>query len=272
MSGGVHIPGLTRRVGGAIYDHIFDNDGHEVGGVLVGVMGDGPMPVVTGSIAALEARGERASVTFTHEAWSSIHQQLESDFPDAQIVGWYHSHPGFGIFLSSHDLFIHQNFFADPRQIAYVVDPHAGTEGVFGWRDGEIVLLEERPTSRRGTGGPSGPGESASGRRMSDGLRYGGLALVVAMMVGAAVALLAGGGDEPGPASAPVTAPLPTAPVPGSPPTPRPDPAPRPGPAPVPDPAPAPDPVPAPVPEPSPEPGDVPEPDAAPAVHPADPA
>lgn len=243
MSGGVHIPGLTRRVGGAIYDHIFDNDGHEVGGVLVGVMGDGPMPVVTGSIAALEARGERASVTFTHEAWSSIHQQLERDFPDAQIVGWYHSHPGFGIFLSSHDLFIHQNFFADPRQIAYVVDPHAGTEGVFGWRDGEIVLLEERSTSRPGTGGASRTGESARGRRMSDGLRYGGLALVVALMLGAAVALLAGGGDEPGPASAPVTAPPPTVPVPGPPPTPRPDPAPL-----------------------------VPESDAAPAARPTDPA
>jgi len=209
MSKGVHVPGLTRRVSAAIYDHIFDNDSHEVGGVLVGVMGEGPMPVVTGSIAALEARGERASVTFTHEAWSSIHQQLERDFPDAQIIGWYHSHPGFGIFLSSHDLFIHRNFFADPRQIAYVVDPHAGTEGVFGWRDGEIVLLEEGATSRDATGGVTPPREQMSGDRRRDALRYGGLALVVALMVGVAVALFSGGGD-----STPASAPNPAQPAP----------------------------------------------------------
>ena len=31
-------------------------------------------------------------------------------FPECDIVGWYHTHPSFGIFLSHHDLFIHQQF------------------------------------------------------------------------------------------------------------------------------------------------------------------
>ena len=82
-----------------------------------------------------------------------MHEALERDFPDEQIVGWYHSHPGFGIFLSGHDLFIHENFFSGPSQIAYVVDPHAGTEGVFGWREGKIVVLEEGKARRKGTSG-----------------------------------------------------------------------------------------------------------------------
>jgi proteasome lid subunit RPN8/RPN11 len=147
------VPGLNRRVRNAVYDHVFAHDDHEVGGVLVGWLGDGTLPVVTGSIAALEADGQRASVTFTHDAWATIHATMEREFRGQQIVGWYHSHPGFGIFLSTYDRFIHDNFFSEQRQVAYVVDPQAGTEGVFGWRADELVLLSEGPAGRVGTSG-----------------------------------------------------------------------------------------------------------------------
>ena len=50
-------------------------------------------------------------------------------------MGWYHTHPDFGIFLSSHDLFIHRNFFDQPLQVAYVVDPIRQTRGFFRWKD-----------------------------------------------------------------------------------------------------------------------------------------
>jgi len=146
------VPGLDDVVTSQIYEHVFANDDHEVGGVLVGTLGSEALPTITGAIPALEARGERASVTFTHEAWATVHATLEHEFPNHQIVGWYHSHPSFGIFLSRHDLFIHENFFSDPRQVAYVVDPQAGTEGVFVWRDGQVVELVQRSTSRPGTG------------------------------------------------------------------------------------------------------------------------
>jgi proteasome lid subunit RPN8/RPN11 len=132
--------------------------------VLVGYLGSEELPQVTGAIPALEADGQRASVTFTHDAWASIHKQLDRDFPGQQIVGWYHSHPGFGIFLSKYDRFIHDNFFSDAHQIAYVVDPHAGTEGVFWWRDGKLVLLAEGPAGRAGTGGNRSRSPSGRGR------------------------------------------------------------------------------------------------------------
>src|SRR5205823_14556508 len=57
--------------------------------------------------------------------------------PGLDIVGWYHTHPDFGIFLSGHDLFIHQHFFNQPLQVAYVVDPIRQTRGFFQWRDGD---------------------------------------------------------------------------------------------------------------------------------------
>lgn len=161
---GPGFPGLTDRVRDRIYNHVFDNDEGEVGGVLVGRSDDGTA-VLTGSIPALEAQGARASVTFTHDAWTKVHSTLERDFPGMEIVGWYHSHPGFGIFLSNHDMFIHENFFSGPSQIAYVIDPHAGTEGVFGWQDGKVELFYESKTDRQGTRGrhrPSSAGGAAS--------------------------------------------------------------------------------------------------------------
>jgi proteasome lid subunit RPN8/RPN11 len=135
-----------------VYDHVFASDDIEVGGVLVGDIDATGKAEVHGMIPALEADGARASVTFTHEAWQEIIEVQDRDFPDSPvIVGWYHSHPGFGIFLSEHDVFIQKNFFREPFQLAYVVDPQAETEGIFGWRDGEIVLFDEDRTPRRRT-------------------------------------------------------------------------------------------------------------------------
>jgi proteasome lid subunit RPN8/RPN11 len=143
-------PYVTAGVREKIYDHVFSSLDAEVGGVLVGHLREDGSPRVTDIIPALEADGARARVTFTHEAWSVIHATLDRDHPGEEIIGWYHSHPGFGIFLSEHDLFIHRNFFTRAEQIAIVVDPHAGSEGLFVWRDGEVVKAGEEPTPRPG--------------------------------------------------------------------------------------------------------------------------
>src|SRR4051812_46695751 len=126
--------------------------------------------MVTGAIPAISADEQRATLTFTQDSWAHVHRTLDAEFPeDEQIVGWYHSHPGFGIFLSGHDLFIHKNFFDGPSQIALVVDPHAGTQGVFVWRDDEVAPLFEVPTPERWTPvgvRPSAPaGDSPTDRR-----------------------------------------------------------------------------------------------------------
>lgn len=147
------IPGGPYVVDGVreqIYNHVFSSLDAEVGGVLVGRLREDGSPRITTIIPALEAEGARARVTFTHEAWSAIHSTLDRDHPGEEILGWYHSHPGFGIFLSDHDLFIHRNFFARAEQIAIVVDPHAGSEGLFVWREGEVVKAGEGPTLRQG--------------------------------------------------------------------------------------------------------------------------
>ena len=142
------IPGLQQVSIETIYPHVFGSRDKEVGGVLVGRKPNhGFMPLITGAIAAISADEQRATLTFTQETWEYIHRTIESDYPDdEEIVGWYHSHPDFGIFLSDHDLFIHRNFFSGESQIAVVVDPVNRTEGVFAWRDDDITKLFEQPT------------------------------------------------------------------------------------------------------------------------------
>jgi len=46
------------------------------------------------------------------------------------VVGWYHSHPGFGCWLSSVDVQTQQSFESlDPRSVAVVVDPIQSVKG-----------------------------------------------------------------------------------------------------------------------------------------------
>jgi proteasome lid subunit RPN8/RPN11 len=144
---GEEIVGLRELCQRVVYDHVFQNGDREVGGMLVGrVPVSGGMPLVTGAIPAIDADEQATTLTFTQDAWAHVHRRLGRDFPDQdEIVGWYHSHPGHGIFLSDHDLFIHRNFFGGASQVALVVDPHAGTEGLFVWKDKNIEPSFERP-------------------------------------------------------------------------------------------------------------------------------
>jgi len=146
------ITGATWKAGlrAEIYDHVFSDLHHEVGGFLLGNRGDGGRLRVTGAVPASAADQRSASVTFTQDDWANVHAEVEARGSGDQIIGWYHSHPGFGIFLSEFDLFIHRNFFSDLGQIAYVVDPHAGREGLFGWRDEQVSLFAEGDTLRPG--------------------------------------------------------------------------------------------------------------------------
>ena len=112
----------------------------EVCGVLIGSI-DAERMVVEACIAGVNAAQGGAHVTFTQDTWGHIYQIKDKEYPDARIVGWYHSHPGFGVFLSEHDLFIQENFFSDPQQVAWVYDPHTDEEGCFGWVGGKIEKL-----------------------------------------------------------------------------------------------------------------------------------
>ena len=120
--------------------HALSSLQREVAGVLVGrrpeKQPDGRYLVhVFDTIVAKHTVMQGASVTYTPESWRYLNDTLNERYPDetAVMVGWYHTHPGFGIFLSGMDLFIHQNFFTQIWHIAMVLDPRARTSGFFCW-------------------------------------------------------------------------------------------------------------------------------------------
>ena len=112
----------------------------EVGGILVGdVCKDdgGPYLRIDTTIDALHADEQGTELTFTHATWEHIHKEMDEKHQGKRIVGWYHTHPGFGIFLSDRDIFIQRSFFNLPYQVALVYDPKSREHGVFTWRDNE---------------------------------------------------------------------------------------------------------------------------------------
>lgn len=116
----------------------------EICGVLVGRLcqdDEGPFAIVEDCVCCESAASKFAEVTFTHESWAQINEEMDTKFAGKQIVGWYHSHPNFGVFLSDRDCFIHEHFFSGPGQVAYVIDPVRQEEGVFIWRDGTTAAL-----------------------------------------------------------------------------------------------------------------------------------
>jgi proteasome lid subunit RPN8/RPN11 len=116
----------------------------EIGGVLVGELlrdAGGPYLHVTATIDALHAEEKGAELTFTHATWEHIHGEMDRQHENKKLVGWYHTHPGFGVFLSDRDQFIHRSFFDLPFQVAFVYDPKSREHGMFAWRDGEAARL-----------------------------------------------------------------------------------------------------------------------------------
>jgi proteasome lid subunit RPN8/RPN11 len=124
---------VTRR----IRQHARSHMTTEVCGVLIGDKRNNVIEV-RASIEASNAAQAGTHVTFTQDAWESIYRVKDESYPKERIIGWYHSHPGFGVFLSEHDLFIQRNFFSSPDQVAWVYDPHTDEEGCFGWIDGDV--------------------------------------------------------------------------------------------------------------------------------------
>jgi len=70
--------------------------------------------------------------------------------PDGLMsVGWYHSHPGHGIFLSGADMMIMNSIYSLNWQTAYVFDTFSNAKGFFHGKNGEIVAnvhyLDQKP-------------------------------------------------------------------------------------------------------------------------------
>ncbi len=121
--------------------HARENTRVELGGVMLGrhhIDDQGnPFVVISDSLRAKHYEATKGSFKFTHETWSQITRDRNEYRSELEMVGWYHTHPGWGVFLSGMDLFICNNFFNRPLDVALVIDPCAGHRGWFQWENGE---------------------------------------------------------------------------------------------------------------------------------------
>ncbi|MGH2581792.1 MAG: Mov34/MPN/PAD-1 family protein, partial [Anaerolineales bacterium] len=109
---------------------------NEVGGWLAGrwcrdVETKKEFIVVEGLLPAQQVRSGSTFLTFTHDSQVAMLAALEERYAKKGVVGWYHTHPRMGIFLSGYDLWLHEHFFPQPWQVALVVEPHSGAGGFF---------------------------------------------------------------------------------------------------------------------------------------------
>lgn len=128
-----------------LWQYACDNKDREIGGVLLGsVLQDesGEGINIQAYLPGRYMEETLANLTFTHKTWTDINQRHMREHNDKRIIGWFHTHPGHGIFMSRYDLYIHQNYFAGDGQIAAVFDPVHNSAGFFQRR--EDRMLQQR--------------------------------------------------------------------------------------------------------------------------------
>jgi len=82
---------------------------------------DGTKYAIARDIATTDLESSEVSVRFDHERFGKLFEQL--DTAGGVIVGWYHSHPGLGCFMSEKDVDTQRRMFAEDYHAALVVDP-----------------------------------------------------------------------------------------------------------------------------------------------------
>ncbi len=136
---------IQRSVLNSIHAHGKSDTSVEICGVIVGNLHHdriSPYILISAHIPGDKAASKQTQVTFTADTWNAIQVQMEKNYSGLKVVGWYHTHPGFGVFLSGMDLFIQDNFFNLPWQVAWVYDPIAGADGAFIWKSGKSERTE----------------------------------------------------------------------------------------------------------------------------------
>lgn len=193
----------------------------EICGVLVGDVcedDEGSFVHIKAIIRGYAAQQGSTHVTYTQETWTAIHETMEDKYRKQQIVGWYHSHPGYGVQFSEMDQFIQKNFFYGPTQLGLVIDPLGGDvsicvntgEGLQNiaqfWVDGRELRCEVPAAEAAGSGSSASGANDLQQRleavenRLSQAIRalddtrthMYRVVLSLGMLIGAAVVVMVG--------------------------------------------------------------------------------
>lgn len=118
-------------------EHMIDHadcgfgDGVEIMGLMMGtVYRDdlGYYAMVMDAVTS-ELDSDEVSVRFGRNSFEELFKNI--DKVGGKVVGWYHSHPGFGCYLSDTDIRTHKGIFGNDPGFAIVIDPSDATIKAF---------------------------------------------------------------------------------------------------------------------------------------------
>jgi proteasome lid subunit RPN8/RPN11 len=127
---------ILQSVYDEIWNHINQTRHLESGGVLVGhpfktFDQQITFVIVTGAIPQHSDSRSVGHFTVSPAEVAQTRTEMERAYPGLAAVGWFHSHPGHGVFLSSQDMTIVRSIYNASWHIAMVIDPKNQSEGVF---------------------------------------------------------------------------------------------------------------------------------------------
>jgi len=140
---------------GIVY-HAFHGLPFEVMGFLVGraLKWEGEEYTEIQDYVPVRSESKRAGVVPAEGGLASAVTKYLMKLKGKIFVGWYHSHPSFGCFLSSIDLDSHRRYFSESYHVALVVDPVRKEFDIFklheaGYRKSSFAILEGVPSDER---------------------------------------------------------------------------------------------------------------------------
>ncbi|MBU1197633.1 Mov34/MPN/PAD-1 family protein [Candidatus Micrarchaeota archaeon] len=100
-------------------------EGKEGMGLLIGnrYSWEGEEYVCVDEFITAKNQASSASVQFAREAFPELAKKIKKRFSKKMVVGWIHSHPGYGCFLSSTDIGTQNAYFNESYHVAFVMDP-----------------------------------------------------------------------------------------------------------------------------------------------------
>ena len=132
----------------ALQDHLKASPQQAIFGFLLGSLYRDPETGVLYAVIDKTLRlnqaiyGDKTEVVVAR-LWDRMQEQVAKT--SGRLLGWYHSHPGQGLALTTHDVDTHVKFFTEPWQVAVLVAAEAeGVQGGF-FRSGSTQAWAETP-------------------------------------------------------------------------------------------------------------------------------
>ncbi len=146
---GVHVRlQVDRRAWLHMLEH-FAGARTEEGGILCGYRrqsraGDHVVHVQH-ALGARRRSATRVSFAFVPGTWEALLAQKRRVCPRTEIVGWFHSHPGFGAFFSGTDRATQRQCAGTPDHVGLVIDPVRGEYTAYAGPESEALSAEALP-------------------------------------------------------------------------------------------------------------------------------